>query len=75
MGVLLLLGPTGVGKTESAKALTRLLYSDESHLVRLDMNEMTTPYAAEQLVGTFDQPEGRLTSAVRRQPGFRHFAG
>ncbi len=68
LGVLLLLGPTGVGKTEAAKALTRLLYVDESHLVRLDMNELTTAYAAEQLVGTFDQPDGRLTSAIRRQP-------
>ena len=68
LGVLLFLGPTGVGKTESAKALTRLLFEDDSHLVRLDMNELTTPYAAEQLVGTFDAPDGRLTAAVRRQP-------
>ena len=68
LGVLLFLGPTGVGKTESAKALTRMLYQDESHLVRIDMNELTSAYSAEQLVGTFDQPEGRLTSAVRRQP-------
>jgi ATP-dependent Clp protease ATP-binding subunit ClpC len=68
LGVLLLLGPTGVGKTEAAKALTRLLYTDESHLVRLDMNELTTPLAAEQLVGSFEQPDGRLTSAIRRQP-------
>lgn len=68
LGVLLLLGPTGVGKTEAAKALTRLLYTDDSHLVRIDMNEVTTPYAAEQLVGNFESPDGRLTSAVRRQP-------
>jgi ATP-dependent Clp protease ATP-binding subunit ClpC len=68
LGVLLFLGPTGVGKTESAKALTRLLFDDDSHLVRIDMNELTTSYAAEQLVGSFDEPEGRLTSAVRRQP-------
>jgi ATP-dependent Clp protease ATP-binding subunit ClpC len=68
LGVLLLLGPTGVGKTEAAKALTRLLFTDEARLVRLDMNELTTAHAAEQLVGTFDLPEGRLTAAVRRQP-------
>ena len=68
VGVLLFLGPTGVGKTESAKALTELLFSDASHMIRIDMNEITTPMAAEQLVGTFDAPEGRLTSAVRRQP-------
>ncbi|MEO8269560.1 MAG: AAA family ATPase, partial [Aureliella sp.] len=41
---------------------------EESHLVRIDMNELTTPYAAEQLVGTFESPDGRLTSAIRRQP-------
>lgn len=68
LGVLLLLGPTGVGKTESAKALTRMLYNDDSHLIRIDMNELTTAVAAEELVGTFDTPDGRLTSAVRRQP-------
>jgi ATP-dependent Clp protease ATP-binding subunit ClpC len=68
LGVLLLLGPTGVGKTESAKALTRMLYNDDSHLIRIDMNELTTAVAAEELVGTFDMPDGRLTSAVRRQP-------
>ena len=68
LGVLLFLGPTGVGKTESAKALTRLLFDDDSHLVRLDMNELTTPFAAEQLVGSFDEPDGRLTAAVRRKP-------
>lgn len=68
VGVLLFLGPTGVGKTESAKALTELLFNDASHMIRIDMNEITTPMAAEQLVGTFDAPEGRLTSAVRRQP-------
>jgi ATP-dependent Clp protease ATP-binding subunit ClpA len=68
LGVLLFLGPTGVGKTESAKALTRLLFEDDSHLVRLDMNELTTPFAAEQLVGSFDEPDGRLTAAVRRKP-------
>lgn len=68
LGVLLFLGPTGVGKTESAKALTRLLFEDDSHLVRLDMNELTTPLAAEQLVGSFDEPDGRLTAAVRRKP-------
>lgn len=68
VGVLLFLGPTGVGKTESAKALTELLFNDASHMIRIDMNEITTPLAAEQLVGTFDAPDGRLTSAVRRQP-------
>jgi ATP-dependent Clp protease ATP-binding subunit ClpA len=68
LGVLLFLGPTGVGKTEASKVLTQILYEDESHMLRFDMNEVTTPSAAEQLIGTFDQPDGRLTSAVRRKP-------
>lgn len=68
LGVLLFLGPTGVGKTEAAKAITRLLYEQDSRLLRFDMNEITNPVAAEQLIGSFDEPEGRLTSAVRRQP-------
>lgn len=65
---LLFLGPTGVGKTECAKALTRLLFGSEERLVRFDMNEFVSPDAVARLVGTFDQPEGLLTSAVRRQP-------
>ena len=68
LGVLLFLGPTGVGKTEAAKAITRLLYEQDSRLIRIDMNEITNAVAAEQLIGSFDEPEGRLTSAVRRQP-------
>jgi ATP-dependent Clp protease ATP-binding subunit ClpC len=68
LGAFLLMGPTGVGKTESAKALTRLLFTDDARLVRIDMNEVTTAHAASQLIGTFDEPDGRLTSAIRRQP-------
>ncbi len=45
VGVLLFLGPTGVGKTESAKALTELLFDDASRMIRIDMNEITTPLA------------------------------
>ena len=68
LGVFLFMGPTGVGKTESAKALTRLLFHDESRLVRIDMNEISSASAAEGLIGTFEQPDGRLPSALRRQP-------
>jgi ATP-dependent Clp protease ATP-binding subunit ClpA len=64
----LFLGPTGVGKTQCAKALAGLLFGSEERLVRFDMNEFNSPDAASRLVGTFDQPEGLLTSAVRRQP-------
>jgi ATP-dependent Clp protease ATP-binding subunit ClpA len=68
LGVFLFLGPTGVGKTESAKALTRLLFLDEAKLLRIDMNEITSAQAAEQLIGTLDHPDGRLPTALRRQP-------
>jgi hypothetical protein len=65
---MLFLGPTGVGKTETAKALARYLFGDAAKLLRFDMNEYLTPGSAARLVGTFDQPEGLLTAAVRRQP-------
>ena len=68
LGSLFFLGPTGVGKTECAKALACYLFGDESRLLRFDMNEFVSPYAAARLVGTFDQPEGLLTAAVRHQP-------
>jgi ATP-dependent Clp protease ATP-binding subunit ClpC len=67
-GVFLFTGPTGVGKTESAKALTRFLFHDESRLVRIDLNEVTSAEAAQGLIGTMEHPDGRLPSAIRRQP-------
>jgi ATP-dependent Clp protease ATP-binding subunit ClpA len=68
LGTFLFLGPTGVGKTQTAKALAAYLYGDESRLVRFDMNEYVEPSSPSRLIGTFGQPEGLLTSAVRRQP-------
>jgi ATP-dependent Clp protease ATP-binding subunit ClpC len=68
LGSLLFLGPTGVGKTQCAKAIARYLFSDSDSLLRFDMNEYLSPGAASRLAGTFDQPEGLLTAAVRRQP-------
>ena len=65
---LLFLGPTGVGKTQCAKAIARYLFGDEDKLLRFDMNEYLGPGSAARLAGTFDQPEGLLTAAVRRQP-------
>jgi ATP-dependent Clp protease ATP-binding subunit ClpC len=64
----LFLGPTGVGKTQCAKAVAEYLFGDADKVLRFDMNEYLHPGAAAQLVGTFDQPEGLLTAAVRRQP-------
>ena len=68
LATLLFMGPTGVGKTECAKALAAFLFGREEHLVRLDMNEFGSPAAASRLVGTFIEPEGLLTAPVRRQP-------
>lgn len=64
----LFLGPTGVGKTQMAKSLAKYLFGDAERLLRFDMNEFVTSYAVARLVGTFDAPEGLLTSAVRREP-------
>jgi ATP-dependent Clp protease ATP-binding subunit ClpC len=68
LAAFLFLGPTGVGKTETAKAVARYLFGDADRLVRFDMNEYVNPGSAARLVGTFDQPEGLLTAAIRRQP-------
>ena len=64
----LFLGATGVGKTEAAKQIAAYLYGNEDKLLRFDMNEFVSPFDVARLVGTFDQPEGLLTSAIRRQP-------
>jgi ATP-dependent Clp protease ATP-binding subunit ClpC len=64
----LFLGATGVGKTEAAKQIAAYLYGSEEKLLRFDMNEFVSPYDIARLVGSFDEPEGLLTSAIRRQP-------
>jgi ATP-dependent Clp protease ATP-binding subunit ClpA len=64
----LFLGPTGTGKTECAKQIAAYLYGTEERLLRFDMNEFLSSYDVSRLVGTFNQPEGLLTSAIRRQP-------
>ena len=70
---VLLLGPTGVGKTELAKALAASLFDDESNMVRLDMSEYMEKYSVSRLIGAppgyvgYDEG-GQLTEAVRRKP-------
>ncbi len=64
----LFLGATGVGKTEAAKQIAAYLYGSDDKLLRFDMNEFVSPFDVARLVGTFDQPEGLLTGAIRRAP-------
>lgn len=68
LGSLLFIGPTGVGKTECAKALARALFSSKERLIRIDMNEYLGEDSVARLIGTFHRPEGLLTEAVRSQP-------
>ncbi len=64
---LLFIGPTGVGKTESAKQLAKYLFGNEENLIRFDTNELTTPWAVAALIGDCRR-EGILTSAIRLKP-------
>ena len=73
IGSFLFLGPTGVGKTELAKALAQSLFDDESNMVRIDMSEYMEKYSVSRLIGAppgyvgYDEG-GQLTEAVRRKP-------
>ena len=73
IGSFLFLGPTGVGKTELARALAEFLFDDESAMVRIDMSEYMEKHAVSRLVGAppgyvgYDEG-GQLTEAVRRKP-------
>jgi ATP-dependent Clp protease ATP-binding subunit ClpC len=72
-GVFLFLGPTGVGKTELAKALAEFLFSSEKELVRLDMSEYMEKHAVSRMIGSppgyvGHEEEGQLTKAVRTKP-------
>jgi ATP-dependent Clp protease ATP-binding subunit ClpB len=73
IGSFIFLGPTGVGKTELARALAEFLFDDESHMVRVDMSEYMEKHAVSRLIGAppgyvgYDEG-GQLTEAVRRRP-------
>ena len=73
IGSFIFLGPTGVGKTELARALAEFLFDDESALVRIDMSEYMEKFAVSRLVGAPPgyvgyEEGGQLTEAVRRRP-------
>jgi ATP-dependent Clp protease ATP-binding subunit ClpB len=73
VGSFIFLGPTGVGKTELAKALTETLFDDERNMIRIDMSEYMEKYSVSRLIGAppgyvgYDEG-GQLTEAVRRKP-------
>ena len=73
LGSFLFLGPTGVGKTELAKALAEALFDDEKNLVRIDMSEYMEKFSVTRLIGAPPgyvgyEEGGKLTEAVRRRP-------
>ena len=73
LGAFLMLGPTGVGKTETAKAVAEFLFDDERNMIRVDMSEFMEKHAVSRLIGAppgyvgYDEG-GALTEAVRRKP-------
>ena len=73
LGSFLILGPTGVGKTELAKALAEALFDDENNIVRIDMSEYMEKFSVSRLIGAPPgyvgyEEGGQLTEAVRRKP-------
>lgn len=73
IATFLFLGPTGVGKTETAKALAAQLFNDEKALIRIDMSEYSEPHSVSKLIGSPPgyvgyEEGGQLTEAVRRKP-------
>ncbi len=73
-GVFLFLGPTGVGKTELARALAEVLYGSRDDLVRFDLAEFSEPHSVARMVGAppgyvGHEDGGQLTEAIRRRPG------
>ena len=68
IGVFLFLGPTGVGKTETAKALAESYFNSEKNMIRLDMSEYQQPNSIGRLIGDEANPNGQLTDAILANP-------
>ena len=73
VGAFLFLGPTGVGKTEVARALAEILFDDESRLIQIDMSELHDRWAISRLIGSApglvdSERGGQLTEAIKKQP-------
>ena len=68
IGSFLFLGPTGVGKTETARTLAESFFGSEKSMSRLDMSEFKTPQAMDRLIGTAEGGEGVLTSQIKENP-------
>ena len=73
IGSFIFLGPTGVGKTELAKALSEAMFDDENHMIRIDMSEYMEKYSVSRLIGAAPgyvgyEEGGQITEAVRRMP-------
>lgn len=73
IGSFIFLGPTGVGKTELAKTLTKLMFDDERNIIRIDMSEYMEKYSVSRLIGAAPgyvgyEEGGQLTEQVRRKP-------
>jgi ATP-dependent Clp protease ATP-binding subunit ClpC len=68
VGAFLFLGPTGVGKTETAKALAAAYFGSDESMLRLDMSEFQSADGLATLIGSSEQPVGRLTSAIADRP-------
>ena len=62
---LMFIGPTGVGKTEMAKAIAHMLYNDPQRMIRIDMSEYASPWSLVKLIGKPGEGNGSLTSPIR----------
>jgi ATP-dependent Clp protease ATP-binding subunit ClpC len=68
LATFLFVGPTGVGKTELARALSEYLFGTTERMIRFDMSEYTDPWAADRLIRGTENSEGQLTQRIRQQP-------